>query len=134
MFVSHRSDGGPWPRYYTHAETPAKFVITEIGGVPTPDLGALLKIACGIEGGGKGGHGGNATGAPPVPRPPVRTSLVARDLRADDYPSGQTWEVTLRPGLGGVQLFEWDAAALAWVEAADACAGVARGLRGRRVG
>lgn len=110
VFVSHRADGSSWPRY-RHVARPsktttmqAKYVVTRLDGSATPDLAALVRVAC-----------ASTLDAPVV--------AVARDLQGDDYPSGTAWEMWLRPQLDPLRVFEFDQGGLVWRQVKDPCAG-----------
>ena len=118
VFVSHRADGAAWPRFYHSAAGGgpgrastafAKYIVYEVDGAATPDLDALIAVACSA--GAEGGRGG---GSPP-PTPAV---VVARDLQDDAFPGGEAMESPVsQGGLTAVEpprLFEWDPAELVW--------------------
>lgn len=82
----------------------AKYVVTELKGVPTPTLADMIAVACSV------------AGAPDLP-----TSAVARDLQGDDFPGGQAWEMWLRSGLDPLRVYAWDQGRLGWVLEEGVC-------------
>lgn len=123
VFASHRTEGAAWPRFYHPAAGGgpgkastafAKYVVYEVDGVATPDLDALIAVACSSAGGGGGKGGRNEDFAPP-PTPAV---VVARDLQDDSFPGGEAMESPVsQGGLTAVEppkLFLWDSAELVW--------------------
>lgn len=112
MFVAHRDDGSSWPRY-RHANRGtktssmhAKYVVTRVGDAATPNLDAMIRVACAMAGG-----------------PDVPTNAAARDLQGDDYPGGTAWEMWVRSGLDPLRVYAWKQDRLAWVVEADVCGG-----------
>jgi hypothetical protein len=85
----------------------AKYVVTELKGVPTPTLADMIRVACSV-----------------ASSPDLPTSVVARDLQADDYPGGQAWEMWIRSGLDPLRVYAWDQAKLGWVLEEGTCRGV----------
>ena len=118
VFASYRSEGAAWPRFYHPAggggpgratTAFAKYVVYEVDGVATPDLDALIAVAC------SSGRDGKGALASPPPTPAV---VVARDLQDDSFPGGEAMDSPVsQGGLTAVEpprLFEWDAAELVW--------------------
>ena len=121
VFASYREEGAAWPRFYHpvagggsgKSNTAfAKYVVYEVDGVATPDLDALVRVACR---GKKRGGGGDPLAPSPPPTPAV---VVARDLQDDSFPGGEAMEAPVsQKGLTAVEppkLFEWDSGELAW--------------------
>ena len=122
VFASYRAEGAAWPRFYHPAggggpgkatTAFAKYLVYEVDGVATPDLDALVAVACSSGKKAGGGKENSKDFAPPTP-----AVVVARDLQDDSFPGGEAMESPVsQAGMTAVEpprLFEWDSAELVW--------------------
>lgn len=129
VFASYRAEGSAWPRFYHGANGGgsggksstafAKYLVYEVDGVATPDLDAMIGVACAFENQKKKENASSSSSSSSAFLPPTPSVVVARDLQDDSFPRGEALELPVsQEGLASTfeapRLYEWDAARLVW--------------------